>query len=112
MLIEIKGQVHEFGVETTNKDGKYPKRNLVIHQENGNYPDYINIEVQERVYDAFKDVKKNDTVNVFANFGGRLWINKEGLEMCFNNCIAWKCDILETAQSEQPATPEEDDLPF
>jgi hypothetical protein len=122
MNVEIKGTVYKYGEVVTNKDGLYPKRELVIFQpneQNENYPDYINIEVQERVFDNFKDVKKGDQVNVITNFGGRLWTNPEGVEKCFNNCKGWKCEVLNAAQAAKPepaktqqAETEEEPLPF
>ena len=101
MLVEIKGTVYKFGEVTTNANGQYPKRELVIFQENGDYPDYINIEVQERVFEAFAQVTKDSEVNVTINFGGRLWTNPEGVEKCFNSCRAWKVEVLGAANNSQ-----------
>ena len=118
MVIEIKGTVYKYGPVVTNKQGLYPKRELVIFQpneRNENYPDYINIEVEERVFENFAEVKKGDEVNVTTNFGGRLWTNPEGVEKCFNNCKGWKCEVLSGAKADDmPPAPEEDEdeLPF
>lgn len=111
MIVEVKGRVHSVSDVITNKDGNYPKRNLVVFQENGQYPYYINIEVAERSFDAFSEVKKDDEVNVTVNFGGRLWTNPEGVEMCFNSVRAWKVDIL-SSQTTQAPEEETDDIPF
>ena len=124
MNVEIKGTVYKYGEIVTNKNGEYPKRELVIFQpneQNENYPDYINIEVQERVFDNFKDVKKGDEVNVITNFGGRLWTNPEGVEKCFNSCRAWKVEVLSpakvpaannTEEFKAEDTTEAQDMPF
>ena len=119
MIVEIEGKVESYSDIVTNKAGLYPKRNLVIFQENGDYPDYITIEVQERSFDLFADIKVNSEVKVITNFGGRMWTNPEGVKIGFNSCKAWKYEELSAAQSEfsaadVPPAPEDDgsDLPF
>ena len=56
-------------------------------------------------------------VTVDFNLEGRLWVNPQGVEKCFNSLKAWKIEATDGAiQPQAPAPQQEqgnaDDLPF
>ena len=116
MNVEIKGLVHSYSEIVTNKQGLYPKKKLVILEENGQYPEYHTIEISEKLFDKFDSISAGMVISVSCNMGGRLWTNPEGEEIGFNSVRGWRFEQIKSNDTlipeHQTAESEVDNLPF
>lgn len=108
----LKGKI-EVIKETQQVSDSFKKREFVVKDESGKYPQTILFQaVQDRaqLLDAFK---VGDEVEVTFFLRGREWTNpKDGEIRYFNSLDAWKIEAVggETKPTETETA--EDDLPF
>lgn len=91
---------------------KFSKIDFIVLTD-GEYPQYLQIQAGNDKTKLLEGVNDGDSVKVSVNVKGRLWINPQGEEKCFNTLDLWQL----TAIKQTPAastTPENipNDLPF
>ena len=121
-MYTLKGEIKVIG-DTQNITDSFKKREFVVLDASGQYPQTIMFQaVQDRV-DMLDQVKVGDMVEVVFFLRGREWINPEGVAKYFNSLDAWK--VNKTANdgtaAGSPASADnaetfvaegDDDLPF
>jgi hypothetical protein len=112
--------------ETKQITEKFKKREFVVTDASGNYPQDILFQLTQDRTGLLDDINESDVVSVTFNLRGREWTNKEGEVMYFNSLDVWKIEKnqgggaptppdLEPAKSDDAETTVEesdDDLPF
>jgi hypothetical protein len=105
---------------------KFQKREFVVTDASGNYPQDILFQLTQDRTNLLEGVNVNDMVNVTFNIRGREWTSPAGEVKYFNSLDVWK---LEKAQGGAAPTPpdvkpadatsaetlveeDDDDLPF
>lgn len=105
---------------------KFQKREFVVTDASGNYPQDILFQLTQERTNLLDDVNVNDMVNVTFNLRGREWTSPAGEVKYFNSLDVWK---LEKTQGGSAPTPpdvkpadaasaetlveeDDDDLPF
>ena len=125
--VTINGTVKVIGA-TQQISEKFSKRELVITEQSGNYPEHIPVEFIQDKTNMLDPFAPGDQVTVTAYVGGREWTGKDGVLKHF---LSLKGDRIERAGAAAPrpqsgghATPPppsmadlppavgEDDLPF
>ena len=91
----IKGKVIVKN-ETIKVSEKFSKRTFVI-EEAGDYPQFIEIELQQDKCSLIDSLRLGSEVEVFFNLKGRLWVSPQGENKYFNTVVGWKIDILSGA---------------
>lgn len=118
--MEITGKIHRIG-ELQQVTDTFSKREFVLDiTDNPKYPNYIQLEMIGESSEVLDKVKVGQDVTAHINLRGRLWTNKEGVEICFNTLVAWSIDFDSKVQpqsayqqAEVNAGDEDDDsLPF
>lgn len=94
--------------------------------ENSQYPQTIEFHCPEKTDSYVQKIDENSLVSVEFELRGRLWTNKDGVDMVFNTISAWKIEALKS-ENEPVQTPpifhdavvvsdpilsQQDDLPF
>lgn len=120
-MFNLKGEVHLVG-ETTKISDKFTKRDLVVKDESGQYPQFIAFQVTQDRCSLLDSVKVGDNVNVLFNLRGREWTSPSGEVKYFNTLEAWKIEDGGAVSKQAPVIPDvsnlnttdadEDDLPF
>lgn len=114
MALEVEGTLYRIDAAQTLSEN-FTKREFVIKIPNGNYePKYAPFQLVNDKCDIIEPYQVGQTVVVSFNLGGKPFI-KEGKELFFPNCTAWKIQPKgsATSQSTASAKPEdEEDLPF
>tara|TARA_R110000803_G_scaffold204425_1_gene270431 strand:- start:365 stop:715 length:351 start_codon:yes stop_codon:yes gene_type:complete len=112
---QFSGSIHSIG-ETQQITDTFSKREFVITDNAEQYAKFINFELVKDKCDLMDNFTIGQMITVDFNLEGRLWVNPQDVEKCFNSLKAWKVVLTEgVAQQDAPAqiTPEEaDDLPF
>lgn len=97
----------------------FSKREFVILDESGQYPQTILFQAVQDKCDMLNNFKQGDLVEVFFNLRGREWTNPQGEVKVFNTLDAWKVSKLDATRTNEGSIKEEtfvaggdDDLPF
>lgn len=102
-------------------DSGFQKRELVVTDESGQYPQHILLEMTKENCDKLSGFKVGEEVEVSYFLNGREWKSpKDGSIKYFNSLVAWKIDyagkhadaIQGQKQEAYIAQEENDDLPF
>ena len=121
--MELKGVIKVIG-ETIQVSEKFSKRELVITDSSGMYPQDISMQLQKDKCSLADGLNVGDEVNVFYNLLGRSWTSPQGEVKYFNTLECWKIDRLNVstqapAPTTQPTLPpladvigQPNDLPF
>lgn len=121
-MYTLKGEIKVVG-DTQNITDSFKKREFVVLDASGQYPQTIMFQaVQDRV-DMLDQVKVGDMVEVVFFLRGREWTNPEGNVKYFNSLDAWKVNkaAADGTPSGTPASADnaetfvaegDDDLPF
>ncbi len=122
-MYTLKGELKVIS-ETQKVSESFRKREFVVLDASGQYPQTILFQaVQDRV-DLLNDFKAGDIVEVTFFLRGREWVNpKDGQVKFFNSLDAWKIEgaasgTAKTAEKIQADNTEsftaekDDDLPF
>ncbi|PHR49018.1 MAG: hypothetical protein COA32_02940 [Fluviicola sp.] len=105
---------------------KFKKREFVVTDASGNYPQDILFQLTQDRTDLLEEMNVNDVVNVTFNIRGREWTSPKGEVKYFNSLDVWKIEKsqgggnptppdIEPASSDNAETLVEegdDDLPF
>lgn len=97
--------------------GNFKSRKVwVITEDNPQYPQTIEVEVQQDKVDMFSNLQEGTPLTLHCNLRGREWTKPEtGITSVFNSIIVWKIDGNPnpvgnvTSPVKEDA---EDDLPF
>ena len=108
---------------------RFKKREVVITDNSGQYPQDISFQLTQEKTDAVNDLKVNDSVQVSFFIRGREWTSPQGEVKYFNSLDIWSIKKMEgaatgaamgaqeppmrTAEEVQSFTSsDDDDLPF
>lgn len=106
---------------------KFQKREFVVTDASGNYPQDILFQLTQDRTGAIDDINVNDMVTVTFNIRGREWTSPKGEVKYFNSLDVWKVEKsanggaaptppdMEPAKTETAETlvdEDDDDLPF
>ncbi len=112
--------------DTQQISDKFQKREFVVTDASGNYPQDILFQLTQDRTSLLDDINENDVVNVTFNIRGREWTSPKGEVKYFNSLDVWKIEKsqgggtptppdIEPAKSDDAETLVEegdDDLPF
>lgn len=111
--------------DTQQISEKFKKREFVVTDASGNYPQDISFQLTQDRTDQLDNVNVNDMVNVSFFIRGREWTSPKGEVKYFNSLDVWKVekagnaaptppDMQPTSASSAETFVEEgdDDLPF
>lgn len=88
--MQLKGKIHSVG-QTQQVTESFKKRSLILETaDNPQYPQYITVEASQDKVSLFDGLNVGQEVEIDTNLNGRLWTNKEGVEVSFNVISAWK----------------------
>ena len=117
MSNKLTGVVYSVG-ETQAVSEKFSKREVIILDESGKYPQHIAIQFTQDKCDDLNSIAPGQEVEVSYNLTGRLWLDpKTDTEKCFNTLSGWKIETVGSAPVVAQvitSVPTEDvpDLPF
>ncbi len=119
-MYTLKGEIKVIN-ETQNITDSFKKREFVVLDASGQYPQTIMFQAVQDRCDMLNAVKVGDMVEVVFFLRGREWTNPEGVVKYFNSLDAWKINPASEGSSAAPASAEnaetfvaegDDDLPF
>ena len=112
--MELEVKIHSIA-ETNVVSNTFKKRDFIV-STNEQYVQYLNLQMNKDKCDILNSYKVGDNVKVSLNFKGRLWTNKEGVEIAFNTLECWKIAKIDsnsqTIQEREPTQVDKSDLPF
>lgn len=118
MSNKLTGVVYAVG-DTQAVNEKFSKREVIIVDESGKFPQHISIQFTQDKCNDLNNIAAGMEVEISYNLTGRLWLNpKTNIEQCFNTLNGWKIDEIGHAPPQVVAnvvtTTEaaSDDLPF
>lgn len=112
--------------DTQQVSEKFKKREFVVTDASGMYPQDILFQLTQERTDQLDPVNVNDTINVSFNLRGREWTSPTGEVKYFNSLDVWKIEKVTGGAAPTPSdiTPSsadsvetlveegDDDLPF
>jgi hypothetical protein len=111
-MYTIKGKLKTVN-DTQKITDSFSKREFVILDESGQYPQTIMFQSVQDKCDLVDAFKLGDSVVVFFNLRGRVWTNPQGEVKVFNTLDAWKIQKVDGVTTPSVAPVEEvDNLPF
>ncbi|NND78012.1 MAG: DUF3127 domain-containing protein [Flavobacteriales bacterium] len=123
-MFTIEGKLKRIS-ETQQVTDSFKKREFVITQDSGPYPQYISFQLVQDNCGLIDGMQEGDEVKINFDVRGREWTAPDGQVKYFNSLNAWRMEkvgggadqppLPEVAPppAEEPALPEEeDDLPF
>lgn len=91
--MELSGKIRNFTDDIQVSDA-FKKRELVI-TTNEQYEQNILIEFQQDKCEYLDSYKVGDNITVHINLRGRIWVNPQGEEKCFNQILGWKIEKIQ-----------------
>ena len=122
-MYTLKGEIKVIG-ETQNITDSFKKREFVVLDASGQYPQTIMFQAVQDRCEMLNTVKVGDMVEVVFFLRGREWTNPEGVVKYFNSLDAWKINAVSADGASGTSTPAsaenaqtfvaegDDDLPF
>ncbi|MDX1446562.1 DUF3127 domain-containing protein [Lishizhenia sp.] len=110
--------------DTQQISEKFKKREFVVTDASGNYPQDISFQLTQERVTQLDDVNQGDMVNVSFFIRGREWTSPSGEVKYFNSLDVWKVEKMgggAAAPNAEPASASsaetfveegDDDLPF
>lgn len=92
MNLTIKGEVIAINETQTVGTSGFQKREIVIKQTEGEYPQTYSIQFVQDKCGILDKYKAGENVSIEADLRGREWTNKEGVLTAFNTVQGWKID--------------------
>lgn len=86
--MEVKGKIYAIG-ETQQVTDKFKKRDVIIETVE-QYPQFLTVQFAQDKTSVLDGCNVGDEVEIGINLRGRLWTNKEGVEVSFNTIQGWK----------------------
>lgn len=117
---EIEGRLHHVSPVINVKE-TFKKREILLVQENGQYPNYVKLQATQDKTVMFDHAQPGDLVKISFYINGRLGTDKEGRETVWNNLNVQEVAYLQkqpmpaptTGQYHAPAAKDDfDDVPF
>lgn len=99
--VTISGTVKLVG-KTQQISEKFSKRELVITEQAGQYPEHIPVEFIQDKTSMLDAIAPGDQVTVTAYVGGREWTGRDGVTKHF---LSLKGDRIEKVGATAPAAP-------
>ena len=115
MELELKGTLTHILDKVVYEKTDFTKREFIIKTDDEQYPQDIKFEVhgEKRADDLEKYNKIGNNVSVKFNLRGKLFTNKEGVEVAYPSLVAWRIDRVDNNEPVvETAEPEDDGLPF
>ena len=123
-MFTIDGKLKQVS-ETQQVTDSFKKREFVIVQDSGPYPQYISFQLVQDNCGLIDGMNEGDEVKINFDIRGREWTAPDGQVKYFNSLNAWRMEKV-TGGADQPPSPEvapppsevpalpeeEDDLPF
>lgn len=92
MSNKLTGVVYSIG-NTQQVSEKFAKREVVILDESGKYPNHILFQFTQDKCNELDNIALGQEVEISYNLSGRLWIDPNtGVEKCFNTLSAWRIE--------------------
>lgn len=115
-MYTLKGKVHKIG-EIQQVSDSFKKREIVIQDDSGKYPQTISFQATQDRCDILSSVREGDGVEVTFFLRGREWTSpKDGQIKYFNSLDIWKIELegnnIEESKPETFVNEGDDDLPF
>ena len=101
--MEIKGTIKVLG-ETEQITQKFKKREIVLEDNSGTYPNFYPCQLTQDKCDLANDFAVGDNVVAGINLRGREWINPEGKAKYFNSIEIWRMDKEVVQESNNQAS--------
>ena len=99
--LQFTGKIHRIN-ETQQVTETFSKREFFVTDGAEQYPKFINFELVKDKCDLIDAFSIGQMVTVSFNLEGRLWVNPQGEEKCFNSLKAWKVVSTEGAVQQTP----------
>ncbi len=100
-MSDITGIIHL--IKATQKiTEKFSKRDIIIKDNSGQYPQYILLEAQKDKIELLDGHGVGDEIKIFYNLRGKLWTSPQGEEKCFNTLVLWKIEGISKAAASSP----------
>jgi hypothetical protein len=94
-------RVYQLGEIETKGDKGFKSRALIVEVDYGSqYPQFVNLEATQDKCSELDKLSNGDVITVHANLRGRLWTNKQGVEVAFNSLNIWKFEIVKSSESQ------------
>lgn len=121
-MFKISGTLKMKG-DTVQVSDKFSKRDLVITDDTGMYPQDILFQLAQDKCSLLDGFKESDRIEVSFNIRGREWVSPQGETRYFNTLEAWRIEKLSASSVPQSNAMElgnlsnldidpNDDLPF
>lgn len=119
MSNKVKGTLYSKS-DTVVVSEKFQKREFVVKVPDGNYEQYVKMQLVQAKVEDIEDVKIGAEIEVSYNFSGKPFKGKNGEEMIFTTIQAWKIDVtgqgsgnnVTKAAAKGSIQDEDNDLPF
>ena len=119
MSFSISGKLKVVN-ETQQIKDTFRKREFVLADESGNYPQFIQFQLVQDNCELLNGFQPGDEVKVLFNLRGREWTSPSGEVKYFNSLDAWRIEKVGAVASSSapqhtqapPLPQDEDDLPF
>lgn len=86
--MEIKATLHS-KQEKKQVSDNFTKLEFIAKVD-GQYPEYLTCQLANAKCSLLDGINLGDELNMSINLKGRLWTNKEGIEVSFNTIDVWK----------------------
>lgn len=114
-MTKLSGTIKRIS-ETQNVSAKFSKREFVLEVQDGNYPQFIQLEFTQDNCDRLDGYKVGQSVEVEINIRGREWTSPIGEVKYFNTLQAWRISgggtAIESPNVETMEVDDSMDLPF
>ena len=119
MSNKLTGVVYAIG-DTQQISDKFSKRDLVVLDESGKYPQHISLQFTQDKCDLLDSFGEGQEIEVAYNLTGREWTSPKGEVKYFNTLQGWKIEAVGGSTPTPAAQPvavdgdseSGDDLPF
>jgi hypothetical protein len=89
--------------DTQQVSEKFKKREFVVTDASGMYPQDILFQLTQERTDQLDPVNVNDTINVSFNLRGREWTSPTGEVKYFNSLDVWKIEKVMGGSAPTPS---------
>lgn len=108
--MELIGKLKKIGDVVERADFK-SRKIWITTEDNPQYPQTIEIEVNQAKVDMFAGIAIGAPVTLSLNLRGREWSSKEGEVRVFNTLVCWKVQAGHVAKPVEPLDTSTDKLP-
>jgi hypothetical protein len=110
MSFKLTGVVKKVG-ETVKVSETFSKRELVVTDTSGMYPQDILFEFAKDKTSHLDSVMEGQEVEVSWNLRGRMWTSPQGEEKYFNTLDGWRIEVVSGSAAPASSAPAADDEP-